>query len=71
MIGGTKAPIVGNICMDMCMVDVTGLEVQCGDEVVIFGEKQTVSELAAAIGTIPYELLTGISSRVKRVYFEE
>ncbi len=71
MIRGNKAPIVGNICMDMTMIDVTGLNVKEGDEVVIFGEGLPVTRVAELCGTIPYEILTGISPRVKRVYFKE
>nr|WP_319401563.1 bifunctional UDP-N-acetylmuramoyl-tripeptide:D-alanyl-D-alanine ligase/alanine racemase [uncultured Carboxylicivirga sp.] len=66
-----KSPIVGNICMDMCMVDVTGLTVVEGDEVEIFGEQITIDQMAQLLNTIPYEILTGISRRVKRVYFLE
>lgn len=68
---GKLAPIIGNLCMDMCMIDVTGIPATEGDKVIIFGEKLPVTDLAKAIGTIPYEILTGISSRVKRVYFQE
>lgn len=64
-------PIVGSVCMDMTMVDVTGLDVKEGDPVEIFGENRSIKELAAEMGTIPYEILTGISRRVKRVYFQE
>ncbi len=64
---GKKAPIVGNVCMDMIMVDVTSIECREGDEVVVFGENAPAEALAAAAGTISYELLTGISQRVKRV----
>lgn len=70
-IKGNYVPIVGNICMDMCMVDVTGYEVQEGDEVVIFGDEIPVSELAEKLDTIPYEIFTGISNRVKRIYYQE
>lgn len=63
------APIVGSICMDMCMADVTNVDCAEGDAVYLFDENQTISDLADAIGTIPYEILTGISRRVKRVYF--
>ncbi len=66
-----KVAVVGDICMDMCMVDVTGLNASVGDEVEIFGEKNPVTELAKKIDTIPYEILTGVSQRVKRVYFQE
>lgn len=66
-IAGKKAPIVGNVCMDMLMVNVTGIDCQEGDEVIVFGENPTAKELSEAIGSIPYELLTAISQRVKRV----
>ncbi|MCF8231555.1 MAG: bifunctional UDP-N-acetylmuramoyl-tripeptide:D-alanyl-D-alanine ligase/alanine racemase [Bacteroidales bacterium] len=68
---GQKVPIVGNICMDMCMIDVTGMDVQEGDKVEIFGENQPVNVLADKMGTIPYEILAGISRRVKRIYYQE
>ncbi len=64
-------PVMGNVCMDMTMLDITGTEVSEGDEVIVFGEELPVSELAAWAQTIPYEILTGISQRVKRVYYEE
>lgn len=70
-IHGHWAPTIGNICMDMMMVDVTGLGAQAGDEVIIFGESPTIVDLADWAGTIPYEILTGISQRVKRVYVSE
>jgi len=68
---GQIVPIIGNICMDMCMIDVTGLQVSVGDEVELMGEHIPVSGIAETIGTIPYEILTGISQRVKRVYLQE
>jgi alanine racemase len=69
LIQGKRAHIVGNICMDMCMVDVTKIpEAATGDEVIIFGENPTVEELANVMGTIPYEIFPTISDRVKRVY---
>lgn len=69
---GHDAPVVGTVCMDMTMIDVTDIPgVQEGDEVIIFGKEITVQQVAAWAGTIPYEILTGISQRVKRVYFEE
>jgi len=68
-IHGKKAPIIGNVCMDMCMVDISGIDARVGDEVVIFGKYPSVIDLAETIGTIPYELLTNISDRVKRVYY--
>ena len=71
LVGGKKAPYVGNICMDVCMIDVTGIDCKEGDEVIIFGDDLPVSVLSDAIGTIPYEILTGISTRVQRVYIQE
>lgn len=71
LVSGQRVPIVGTICMDMFMIDVTDLkEVAVGDEVILFGASLTVQEVATWAGTIPYEILTGISERVKRVYFE-
>lgn len=71
-IRGHKAPVVGSVCMDMTMVDVTGVPgVQEEDDVEIFGKHITLNELATRCGTIPYEIMTGISQRVKRVYSEE
>lgn len=67
-INGQLVSTVGNICMDMCMLDITGQDVQVGDEVIVF---PSLMESAQAIGTIPYELLVNISSRVKRVYYYE
>jgi alanine racemase len=72
MIRGKLVPVVGAVCMDMFMVDVTELTgVSEGDEVVIFGRHPSVQELAGNAGTIPYEIMTGISQRVQRVYFQE
>jgi len=71
IINGKKAPIIGNICMDMCMIDVTDLNVEEGDSVIIFGEGQPIEALANKLGTIPYEILTSISRRVKRIYYQE
>lgn len=69
---GKLAPVIGNVCMDMTMLDVTELEtIKEGDEVIVFGEGLPLYTLAAWAQTIPYELMTGISQRVKRVYFEE
>jgi alanine racemase len=69
-IRGKRAPIIGNVCMDMAMADVTHIpDAKEGDEVEIYGKNISIIERAKAIGTIPYELLTHISSRVKRVYF--
>ena len=66
-----RAPIVGTVCMDMCMADVTGIECREDDTVLLFGGGQTVSEVASRMGTIPYEVLTTVGQRVKRIYFEE
>jgi alanine racemase len=70
-INGQKATILGSICMDMLMVDVTGIDCKEGDTAIIFGESPTVVEMAEVLGTIPYEILTSISQRVKRVFFKE
>jgi alanine racemase len=66
-----KAPVIGNICMDMTMIDITGIDAHEGDEVVIFGENNPITGMAQKLDTIPYEILTGVSERVKRVYFYE
>ena len=68
---GQPAPVTGDICMDMCMIDVTGIEAKEGDTVIVFNAEHPVTELAAAAQTIPYEVLSRISRRVKRVYFHE
>lgn len=70
-VNGQRVPTIGNICMDMLMLDVTGLNVQPGDEVEFFGPHISITEVAEKAGTIPYEILTGISQRVKRVYLHE
>ena len=70
-IGKYLLPIVGNICMDSCMVDVSDIEAHDGDEVIVFGKSPSVMDIAGALHTIPYEVLTGISRRVKRVYYKE
>jgi alanine racemase len=69
LIKNQKAPIVGSICMDMLMVNVTEIDCKEGDSVIIFGENPTVTQMANALKTIPYEILTSISQRVKRVFF--
>lgn len=69
LINGKRANVIGNVCMDMTMIDVTGMGVKEGDEVIIYGPGISLKVLAERIGTIPYELLTNISSRVKRVYY--
>ena len=66
------APVVGTVCMDMTMIDVTGIPgIKQGDEVIVFGRQIPIQDLANWAGTIPYEIMTGISERVKRVYYEE
>jgi alanine racemase len=72
LLHGRRAPVVGSVCMDMVMVDVTDIpETQPGDVAVLFGEGLTINELAGRIGTIPYEILTNVSERVKRVFVSE
>lgn len=71
LVNGHKAPYVGNICMDVCMVDVTDIPCQEGDPVVIFGDDLPVTVLSDLLETIPYEVLTSVSTRVKRVYTQE
>ena len=70
-IKGSRVQIIGNVCMDMCMADITGLNAETGDEAEIFGEKISIDEIAAKCQTIPYEILTSIPRRVKRVFFRE
>jgi alanine racemase len=70
-VNGSYVPIIGNICMDMCMLDISGIDVKTGDNVELFGEHIPITELAEKTGTIPYEILTGISQRVKRIYLQE
>lgn len=72
LVNGKLAPTIGNICMDMTMIDITGIKnIREGDQVTVFGKGLPVQEIARAAGTIPYEMLTGVSQRVKRVYFRE
>ncbi|MBC7416681.1 MAG: alanine racemase [Pedobacter sp.] len=71
MIANQLVPTLGSICMDMTILDVTGLDVKPGDEVVVFGENPKIADLAAQLNTITYEILTNVSQRVKRVYFYE
>ncbi|TDB67931.1 bifunctional UDP-N-acetylmuramoyl-tripeptide:D-alanyl-D-alanine ligase/alanine racemase [Arundinibacter roseus] len=70
-VNGVLCPTVGNICMDMTMIDVTHAPAEEGDEVIVFGREVPITELAARIKTIPYELLTGVSERVRRVFYKE
>ncbi len=70
-VNGKDAPTVGNICMDACMIDVTGIDCEVGDTVEIFGPEAPVQRLSDLLDTIPYEILTSVSPRVKRVYYRE
>lgn len=70
-INNQQADIIGNVCMDMCMLDVTKINAKEGDEVIVFGKKQTIIEFAEKMGTISYEALTSISPRVKRIYYQD
>lgn len=71
LVRGKRCPVMGNVCMDLAMIDVTGTDAQPGDEAVIFGDQLPLEEMADKLGTITYELLTAVSRRVKRVYFRE
>ena len=71
VVDGELCPTIGNICMDMTMIDVTGTAVKEGDEVIVFGKEMPITDLAKSMGTIPYEILTGIGERVKRVFYKE
>ena len=71
LVNGQKAPYVGNICMDVCMIDVTDIDCKEGDKVEIFGDNLPVTVLSDALDTIPYEVLTSLSDRVKRIYFQD
>ena len=66
-VNGHRAPTIGNICMDMCMIDVTGIPCKVGDTVTIFGTDPTITELAGILGTIPYEILTSVPRRIERI----
>jgi alanine racemase len=71
IVKGQPAPIIGNVCMDMCMIDITNIKANENDEVIVFGESLPITEVAKDVGTIPYEILTNVSRRVKRVYYQE
>lgn len=71
LVNGQKAAYVGNICMDVCMIDVTDIDCQEGDQAIIFGDQLPITVLSDTLDTIPYEVLTGISARVKRIYYQE
>ena len=66
-INGRQVPTIGNVCMDMSMLDITGVDAQVGDTVTIFGEDPTISELASILDTIPYEVITSVPRRIKRI----
>lgn len=70
-VNGSIAPVVGNVCMDMCMIDITGIDAKEGDEVVIFDSVDSILRIAETLQTIPYEVLTNISRRVKRIYYRD
>ena len=71
LVKGKPAKVVGNVCMDMTMIDVTDIDVSEGDEVIIFGEQLSINRVAESIHTIPYEILTNTSERVKRIFVAE
>ena len=71
LVNGKLAPVIGNVCMDMAMLDITGIDANEGDDVIVFGQQPGIEDIAAAAETIPYEILTSISARVKRVYYQE
>ena len=71
MVNHQLVPLIGSICMDMSMIDLTGIDAQEGEEVIIFGESYPILEIARQMNTIPYEVLTSISQRVKRIYYQE
>lgn len=71
LVRGKRCPVVGNVCMDQAMIDITGTDAQVGDIAEIFGDRLPIAELANKLGTIPYEVLTSISHRVQRVYYYE
>jgi len=71
LVNAKRAPIIGNICMDATMIDITGIDATEGDSVVVFGKDLTISEMAGKLHTIPYEILTSVARRVKRVYISE
>ena len=71
LVRGKRCPVVGNVCMDQAMIDVTGTDAQPGDYAIVFGDKLPIQELANKLQTIPYEVLTSISRRVQRIYFYE
>jgi alanine racemase len=71
LVRGQIVPTIGKICMDMCMIDITGIEAEEGDDVILFNDVIRVEDIANQLDTIPYEVLTSISQRVKRIYYYE
>jgi len=71
IIHGTRCRVIGSVCMDMAMVDITGIDAKVGDDVIIFNETLTITEIAQKLDTIPYEVLTSVNERVKRVFFSD
>ena len=70
-INGRQVPVIGSVCMDMCFLDITDVPCREGDEVTIFGDADLLQQIAAAADTIPYEILTSVSPRVRRIYYQE
>jgi alanine racemase len=71
IIQNTRCKVIGSVCMDMTMVDITGLNAKVGDDVIVFNDVITIEEIAQKLGTIPYEILTSVNERVKRVFFSD
>ena len=71
LVKGKIVSTIGKICMDMCMIDITSISAEEGDEVIVFNDVIRVEDIASQLNTIPYEILTGISQRVKRIYYYE
>jgi alanine racemase len=71
LIAGKRGKVIGNVCMDMTMIDISGIDANEGDEVIVFGDNLPIQEMASKIQTIPYEILTSVSSRVKRVFISD
>jgi alanine racemase len=71
LVQGKACPTIGSICMDMTMLDITDTQAKEGDEVIVFGPGYSIVDMARDLETIPYEILTAVSQRVKRVYFHE
>jgi alanine racemase len=71
LINGELCPVIGNVCMDMTMIDISGVKVEVGEEVIVFGERPTIYDIADWQNTIPYEVLTSIGERVKRIFYTE